>query len=126
MKSIALTLIAGALAFGSAGAALAHHSFSMFDRSKTTTLSGEVEALELVNPHGWLRVTVPDGQGKPVEWSLETGGPGQLLRSGWSANAVKPGDKVTVSLHPLRDGSYGGQLVSVTLANGQVLRDGRL
>jgi hypothetical protein len=107
-----------------AGSAMAHHSFSMFDRGKTDTLTGEVKELELINPHGWLKVMAPDLKGHPVEWSLEMGGAGQLQRSGWSATAVHPGDKVVVKLHPLRDGSYGGQLVSVTLPDGKVLGQG--
>ncbi len=99
----------------------AHHSFAMFDRSKTDTLTGTVKEFELINPHGWLRVMVPDAKGMQNEWSLELGGAGQLGRVGWTQNAVHPGDKVVARLHPLRDGSYGGQLVSVTLPNGQVL-----
>jgi len=51
------------------------------------------------------------------------GGPGQLQRDGWTQTSVAPGDKVTVTMHPLRDGSYGGQLISVKLANGKVLGD---
>jgi hypothetical protein len=99
----------------------AHHSFAMFDRSKTETIAGNVKEFELINPHGWLRVMVADANGVQSEWSLELGGAGQLERVGWSQDAVHPGDKVTVKLHPLRDGSYGGQLVSVTLPNGTVL-----
>ncbi|HTT06552.1 MAG TPA: DUF6152 family protein [Steroidobacteraceae bacterium] len=102
-------------------AALAHHSFAMFDRSQTTTISGTVKAFELLNPHGWLRVMVADAQGRQNEWSLELGGVGQQARAGWTANVVHPGDQVMVRLHPLRDGSYGGQLISVTLPNGKVL-----
>jgi hypothetical protein len=99
----------------------AHHSFAMFDRSKTETIAGNVKEIELINPHGWLRVMVADAGGVQSEWSLELGGAGQLGRVGWTQNAVHPGDKVTVKLHPLRDGSYGGQLISVTLPNGTVL-----
>jgi hypothetical protein len=99
----------------------AHHSFAMFDRSQTQTIAGTVKEFELINPHGWLRVMVPDAKGVQSEWSLELGGAGQLERFGWSQNAVHPGDRVTVQLHPLRDGSYGGQLVSVTLPDGKVL-----
>ena len=102
-------------------AALAHHSFAMFDRSQTQTIAGTVKQFELINPHGWLRVIVPDAQGKQNEWSLEMSGVGQLERGGWSADAVHPGDRVVARLHPLRDGSYGGQLISVTLPNGKVL-----
>lgn len=99
----------------------AHHSFAMFDRSQTATIAGTVKECELINPHGWLRIMVPDASGAQNEWSLELGGAGQLERFGWSQNTVHPGDKVVVKLHPLRDGSYGGQLISVTLPNGQVL-----
>ena len=99
----------------------AHHSFAMFDRNRTDTLSGTVKEFELINPHGWLRVMASDANGVQSEWPLELGGAGQLERIGWTQNTVHPGDKVVVRLHPLRDGSYGGQLVSVTLPNGQVL-----
>jgi hypothetical protein len=99
----------------------AHHSFAMFDRDRTETISGTVKQFELINPHGWLRVLVPDEKGAPNEWSIELGGAGLLGRAGWTQNAIHPGDKVVVQIHPLRDGSYGGQMVSVTLPSGQVL-----
>lgn len=103
----------------------AHHSFAMFDRDQTQTITGTVKQLELINPHGWLRVMVSDSSGAQNEWSLELGGAGQLQRFGWTQNTVHPGDRVVVQLHPLRDGSYGGQLISVTLPNGQVLGERR-
>jgi hypothetical protein len=99
----------------------AHHSFAMFDRSRTQTIAGTVKEFELINPHGWLRVMVSNANGVQSEWPVELGGAGQLERLGWTQNAVHPGDKVMVQLHPLRDGSYGGQLVAVTLPNGKVL-----
>jgi Family of unknown function (DUF6152) len=99
----------------------AHHSFAMFDRNRTDTISGTVKEFELINPHGWLRLMVADAKGVQSEWSLEMGGAGQLERFGWTVNAVHPGDKVKVQLHPLRDGSYGGQLIAVTLPDGKVL-----
>jgi hypothetical protein len=113
----ALTL--SLLALGSPVAA--HHSFAMFDRDKTETISGTVKEFELINPHGWLRVLVADDKGAANEWSIELGGAGLLGRSGWSQDAIHAGDKVVVQLHPLRDGSYGGQMVSVTLPSGKVL-----
>jgi hypothetical protein len=102
-------------------AASAHHSFAMFDRDRTDTIVGAVKAFEMINPHGWLRIDVVDAQGRANEWSLEAGGPGQMQRQGWTQTTVQAGDKVTVRMHPLRDGSYGGQLVSVTLPDGKVL-----
>ena len=107
-----------------AGSAQAHHSFSMFDRTKTASVAGTVKAFDMINPHGWLQLMVADGQGKLREWSLETGAPGQLQRAGWKDQTVVPGDKVTATIHPLKDGSNGGQLVAVVLPNGQTMRAG--
>jgi hypothetical protein len=121
MKRISLIRWLALPLFCLAATASAHHSFAMFDRNQTVTINGTVKELELINPHGWLRILVPDASGAQNEWSLELGGPGQLARSGWTSGSVHPGDKVKVQLHPLRDGSYGGQLISVTLPSGQVL-----
>jgi Family of unknown function (DUF6152) len=118
-----LTLAASFLVH--ATTAVAHHSFAMFDRSRTEMITGTVKEFELINPHGWLRIMVPDAHGVQNEWSLELGGAGQLARVGWTSSVVHPGDKVVVRMHPLRDGSYGGQLISVTLPNGQVLPERR-
>jgi hypothetical protein len=102
-----------------AAPAFAHHSFAMFDRDQTVKVEGTVKELELINPHGWLQLMVADAQGKTSVWSVEMSGAGQLTRQGWTADSVKPGDKITVSLHPLKDGSHGGQLVSVLLPDGR-------
>ena len=96
----------------------------MFDRSKTDTLTGVVKSLDIINPHSWLDVVVTDPQGGQVDYALEMGGPGQIERQGWSHDTLQPGDKVTVRLHPLRDGSHGGQLVSAVLPNGKVMTGG--
>jgi hypothetical protein len=58
-----------------------------------------------------------------VEWSLEMGAPGGLARSGWRPKTVVPGDKVTVTFHPLKDGTAGGQLLTVLLPNGTTMGD---
>jgi hypothetical protein len=123
-RSVRLSWAAALLVLLSATAATAHHSYSMFDRGKTDTVSGVVKSLDLVNPHGWLQVEAAGPQGAVVEWSLELGGPGQMERAGWTPQSVRPGDKVTARLHPLRDGSHGGQLVSVILPGGQTLLGG--
>jgi hypothetical protein len=61
---------------------------------------------------------VKDASGKDVEWSVEGGSPNGLARQGWKATSIKPGDKVSVVIHPLKDGAAGGSLVSATV-NGQ-------
>ena len=104
-----------------AAPALAHHSFAMFDREKVANMSGTVKEYEWTNPHVWIHLTAPDAQGTPREWSFEMQSVQQDAAAGWRADSVKPGDKVSIEYHPLKDGSRGGQLMSAVLANGQHL-----
>ena len=99
-------------------AAGAHHSFAMFDMQKDVTLNATVKSFQWQSPHTWLQVQVADGAGRSVEWSLEMGAPGMLYRNGWRQKSVKAGDRVTVVVHPLRDGRPGGSVVSAILADG--------
>jgi hypothetical protein len=112
-----------AAAVGAAAPASAHHSFAMFEPTKTLTFKGTVKTFQWTNPHVILWVLVqPDGGGAAQEWSLETTSPGVLTRSGWTRQSLKAGDRVSVVLSPLRDGSHGGSLNSVTLLDtGQKL-----
>ena len=106
------------LAAVAATAANAHHSFSMFDARRTVTLEGSVKELEWTNPHVWVQLIVTDASGKKAEWSVEGPSANILGRQGWSRQAMKPGDKAVIVVHPLKDGSNGGSLVSATV-NGQ-------
>jgi hypothetical protein len=108
---------------GAASPALAHHSFAMYEPTKTLTFKGTVKSFQWTNPHVILWVVVqPDGGGAPQEWSFETTSPGVLTRNGWTRQSLKAGDKVSVTFSPLRDGSHGGGLNSVTLLDtGQTL-----
>lgn len=118
-----LGLAALCAAAATTGPAQAHHSFAMFDRTKTETISGVVKEFEWTNPHSWIHMTVPDKDGKDAVWSFEIGGgPTSLGRKGWKRKSFAPGDKITMVMHPLRDGGRGGQLVSATTAAGEVLR----
>jgi hypothetical protein len=117
-------VLAGVAAALLAGPVEAHHSFAMFDANKTTTVSGTVKEFEWLNPHTWVHVVAANPSGKPVTWSFEAGSTGQLATSGWKADTLKEGDKISLAFHPLKDGSYGGQLLSVTLADGKVLCQG--
>ena len=73
----------------------------MFDREKTLNLTGTVKELEWTNPHAWLNVMVTDDNGKAIEYPLEMQGTGQAQKNGWRPDTVKPGDRVTVAMHPL-------------------------
>jgi hypothetical protein len=97
---------------------LGHHSFAGFDLSKTIILTGTVKEFQWVNPHSWIQLMVTDSSGAAVEWSIEMSSPSSLARQGWKPRMLKPGDQVTVTAHPLRDGRPGGSFVSATLADG--------
>lgn len=111
--------LAGAIATGAP--AMAHHSFAMFERDKSVTLTGSVKEFQWTNPHAWVQMVVKDASGKDVEWSIEGASTVHLTRQGWNRNTLKPGDSVVIVIHPLRNGSQGGSLVSATI-NGVELR----
>jgi hypothetical protein len=101
-----------------AAPAFAHHSFAMFDNQKNLTLEGTIKEFQWTNPHSWVQLVVKDPSGKEVEWSIEGASPNGLSRRGWKRTSLKMGDKATVVIHPLKDGTNGGSLVSVSI-NGQ-------
>ncbi len=113
-------LLAALLAF-SPTLVPAHHSFSMFDREHSIVISGVVKEFQWTNPHTWIQVIVTDAAGKQTEWSLEGGSPGILSRNGWKRTSLKPGEKITVEIYPLKDGTPGGSFVEITKSDGSRL-----
>jgi Family of unknown function (DUF6152) len=116
--------LAGITAALSAAPALAHHAFAIFDSSKLLVMPGTVKQFELVNPHAWLHLTVVNDTGAESTWSFEGGSVAQLVSLGWK-DSFKIGDRILVGFRPMKDGSRGGQLMSVTLASGQKLCSNR-
>jgi hypothetical protein len=121
MKLFKSACVAGLLLSVVTGA-YAHHSYAMFDTTRTVTVTGTVRTLEWASPHVWLWIEVPDGKGGSDPYGFETVSPAQIQRDyGWDKNIVKVGDKVTVEFAPLRSGKNGGELEKVTLESGRVL-----
>jgi hypothetical protein len=90
------------------GAAMAHHSFAMFDDEHPIDLEGVVQEFRYTNPHSYLLLEVKGPNGGDVLWNLEGQAPSILTRDGWSSRSLKPGDQVIVTINPLRSGSPGG------------------
>ena len=103
-----------------AGGVSAHHSFAPFNTETEKTITGTVNRFEWTNPHTWLWIDVTEEKGL-VTWGVEGMSPNYLQRRGWSRTTFKPGDKVTVVVRPMRDGSPGGMFVRATLADGKQL-----
>jgi hypothetical protein len=121
-SGLAAAVLAVILSQAPAGA---HHSFAMFDQSRTVTLKGQVAQFQWTNPHAFIELDVPDGKGKVVRWSIELNSPNNLTRQGWRRSSLKPGETVTVTLNPLRNGKSGGLFNKVLFADGRSLGDAR-
>ena len=102
--------------------AMAHHAAAGIDRTTTKELKGTIKAFSWQNPHSWMEVEVLT-DGKVVVWTVEMTAPSYLVRAGWKASTVKPGDEVKVTVRPLKNGDPGGLFVSVTLADGRTLTE---
>jgi Family of unknown function (DUF6152) len=99
--------------------ASAHHSFAMFDAKQSLTLHGVVKEFRWTNPHVFIQLLANGDAGVAGgEWSIELTSPEHLVRAGWKPGTLKSGDQVTLVIHPIRDGSMGGQFVSGIAADG--------
>ena len=103
------------------GTAFAHHSPIVFDRTKQVTITGTVTEFRWGNPHSWIHIDVTDKDGKVGNWGIEMDPASHLAREGWKSTTLKPGDKVSVTVFPLRNDEKGGQYISVTLPDGTKL-----
>ena len=125
MKAIIRLLIVPAFIIGGLAAVgvtlSAHHSFAPFDLSMEKTITGTVSRFEWTNPHSWIWVDVPNDKGGVDTWAVEGMSPNYLARRGWTKSTLKPGEKVSISVRPLRNGQNGGMFVRATLADGRVL-----
>ena len=104
-----------------AAPALAHHSTAAFDMDKTIEITGTVEDFQWTNPHTWTNVKVEGGDETAGIYGLEGMSPNYLGRNGWTKSTVKPGDKLTFQVHPLKDGRPGGFMIAVKMPDGTLL-----
>jgi Family of unknown function (DUF6152) len=103
--------------------ALAHHSFAMFDMTKSINYKGAVKEVQWTNPHVWVELEVT-ADGKTTTLSFEGAAISVLKRVGWMKDTVKAGEVVTVVGHPYKDGRPGGSIDHLLLADGRKLGTG--
>jgi hypothetical protein len=108
MRLPLIAVSAGLALVAVTGAAMAHHSFAMFDAAHPIEVTGTVKEFRFVSPHTILVLEVKDKDGQTREWILEGGAPGMQVRAGMTANSLKPGDEVTATINPLHSGADGG------------------
>jgi hypothetical protein len=118
---VTLVILTGVLMIGAAGTVAAHHSPVMFDMTKSVTIEGTVVEFSWTNPHSSIQLDVPGAGGAMERWGVEMGSPNSMVRAGWKSTLLKAGDRVSVTVRPLKSGERGGMFVSIKLADGRVL-----
>jgi len=121
MKSHLTTALLSAAFIVAGGAAMAHHSFAMFDQEHPIDLTGVVKEWKYTAPHAFIILEVKETDGTSQVWSLEGGAPSGLIRDGWTSKTLKPGDEITLKVDPLRSGAPGGawNVNKVKFKNGE-------
>jgi hypothetical protein len=112
--SIALAVLMVAPAF-------AHHSFAVYDHTRTLTLRGTVTKFQWTNPHAFIEMDVQQSDGSVKHYSVELTSINMMQRVGWRSNMIKAGDKVQVVVAPLLSGEPVGLGLEVVLADGKTM-----
>jgi Family of unknown function (DUF6152) len=121
MQAAVRGLVIVGLIAGGASVVLAHHSAAAFDSTQQKEISGIVKKFDYSNPHTWVWLDVPNDQGGVDTWGVEGMSPNYLNRRGWSRTTLKPGDKLTITIRPMKNGEKGGMWVSGKRPDGEVL-----
>jgi Family of unknown function (DUF6152) len=120
MRNLLLTVACAAVCmFASTGAAFAHHGGGAYDAAHPLTMTGTVKEFLFIQPHPLITLEVKDDQGAVTEWSVEMTAPNHLVRYGWNGKKLKPGDQITITGLPSRNGLKVVNLRKISWANGQ-------
>ena len=115
----AIVLAGGILLF--AAPIFAHHAEVVYDMGRLINLTGTVTKFELINPHGIIQFDVKDEAGNVVSWIAELGPPQMYIRTGWNRNTIKPGDVISISSHPHKEGIHRVRFEKLVV-NGKTLK----
>ena len=99
----------------------AHHGAAGYDMKKQLTMKGTVTQWLWANPHCFLKYDATDEKGTVEHWAVEVSNPADMIKRGWTLHSFKPGDEMTATVRPAKNGASVGQLLKVVLPNGQTL-----
>jgi hypothetical protein len=111
MRRLASALLVSGAVAAASGAAMAHHSFAMFDQDHKAERVGVVKEFKLTAPHVFIMLEIKDEDGSSNVWALEGEAPAALVRDGWTSRSLKAGDEIKLMVAPLRSGAAGGAWV---------------
>jgi hypothetical protein len=126
MRSRLVMVLAGAIVVLMSLPLFAHHGSAAFDTGKRVTLKGTVKEWVYVNPHCLLTLDVKGEDGQVVQWIAETQPPTSVFPVGYRKDSFKPGDEVTITVEPVKNGRPIGRILRAVLANGRTLGEGTL
>jgi hypothetical protein len=99
----------------------AHHGTAGYDMDKQLVMKGTVTDWLWANPHCFLKFDTTDEKGEVAHWAAEVSNPIDMTKRGWTKHTINVGDQVTVTVRPAKNGALVGQLLKVTLPNGQTM-----
>ena len=99
----------------------AHHGAAGYDMDKQLTMNGTLSEWLWANPHCFMKYDATDEKGNVAHWAVEVSNPIDMIKRGWSLHSFKPGDEITVTMRPAKNGEPVGQLLKVVLPSGQTL-----
>jgi hypothetical protein len=121
---VRLVASATALALLAIAPVRAHHSFAPYETTHQIKLAGVVTSFKWANPHVYMELDVEAPGGETRHWLIECASTSILNRIGWKFNMLKPGDKVTVIVSPLRNGEPAALLKQLQMADGRKFGNG--
>ena len=121
MKNKLLAVLAVAVGLLVAGPIFAHHSTSIYDAKKVTTLQGTVTRFAFINPHVQIMIDVEKDNGEIEKWTGVSRPPNALRRAGWTNSTIKPGDRITMGGNPIKDGRTILSVQTIVMPNGETL-----
>ena len=121
-RTLGAAFIAGSLV---AGGALAHHSLSgVYNIRGSGEVTGVIQKVEFINPHGVMTLDVPNEDGSTTTWEMTTGSANTLQSLGFGGdgpNTVIAGDVVTIRYFPVRNGRPLGFIQAITLSGDRTI-----
>ncbi|HVZ61183.1 MAG TPA: DUF6152 family protein [Terriglobales bacterium] len=113
-------ILAGVLLF--CAPVFAHHGYGAYDMTASRTVKGTITSFTLANPHSRVMFDTKNAAGVVEHWTLETGPAVRGMKAaGWAFNSIKPGDDLTISFHPSKNGAPVGVLIKVVFPDGHAL-----
>lgn len=125
MKGFVVFFLATGVLFAP-GRLSAHHGNAAYDSKNPVTLKGAVTEWDWANPHCILLFDVKDDKDQVAHWTAETSNPADMVTHGWGKLTLKPGDPVTITVEPAKNGKRIGRVLEVVLPSGQKLTGGFL